>query len=60
MFNYPGVNLKINDYRLTRMGNAYMMLQMTVLLIDTIIALLNITNKKHYEDIRFSDNWYII
>lgn len=56
MFNYLGVNLKINDYRLARMDNAYMMLRMTVLLIDAVIALSLITNKRHYEDIQFSGN----
>lgn len=46
MFNYLGVNFKINGYQLTRMDNAYVMLGMTVLLIAVIIALSLITGKR--------------
>lgn len=46
MFNYLGVNFKINGYQLTRMDNAYVMLGMTVILIAVIIALSLITGKR--------------
>lgn len=46
MFNYLGVNFKINGYRLTRMDDACVMLGMTVLLIAVLIALSLITGKR--------------